>query len=134
MVGEGRPGYGGDTDGGSGGGTGGGGGGGGDGQDGDVEGDGDGDGLNWWEDNLSNLILGTEPNTSLAYDPGLELHQPIMSTPDGHGGRIEREREIRIINSGKIRYQTPQTWTTFIVLFILYLWYILWINYPTYIF
>ena len=85
MVGEGRPGYGGDTDGGSGGGTGGGAG-------GDVQ-DGDRDRLNWWEDNVANLILGTEPNTSLVYDPGLELHHPIMSTLDGHGGRIYIERD-----------------------------------------
>ena len=31
----------------------------------------DGDGLNWWEDMVANVILGTEPNVPLAYVPGL---------------------------------------------------------------
>ena len=45
-----------------------------------------------WDDTVTNLILGTEPNYPLAYDPGLELHHPIMSMIGGHGGRLERER------------------------------------------
>ena len=46
--------------------------------------DGDGYGLNWWEDNVVNIILGTEPNAPLAYAPGLELHYPIISTLGVH--------------------------------------------------
>ena len=58
-----RPGIGGYSDCGSGGGTG-----------------GDGYGrLIRWEDNVSNLILGTYPNVPLVYAPGLEIHHPIMS-------------------------------------------------------
>ena len=32
-----------------------------------------------------------EPNNPLAYDPRLELHNPIMSMIGGHRGRIDRE-------------------------------------------
>ena len=53
----------------------------------DVEGggdgrdrDGDGYGLSWWEYNIVNVTLGTEPNALLAYAPGLEHHHPNMST------------------------------------------------------
>ena len=42
--------------------------------------DGDGYRLNWWEDNVSNATLWTEPNDLLVYAPGLEHHYPIMST------------------------------------------------------
>ena len=41
---------------------------------------GDGYRIIQWEDNVSNLTLGTEPNAPLAYAPGLEHHHPIMST------------------------------------------------------
>ena len=54
---------------------------------------GDGDGLSWWEDNISHIILGEEPNALLAYAPGLEHHHPIMSTIGVHRGRLERERD-----------------------------------------
>ena len=70
MVVAGRIGIGGDADGGSGGGT-----------DGGWRGDGQdgyGDGLNWWEDNVADVILGTEHNAPLAYAPVLELQHPIM--------------------------------------------------------
>ena len=42
--------------------------------------------LSWWEDNVENFNLGTEPNAPLAYAPGLELHYPIISTLGGHIG------------------------------------------------
>ena len=52
----------------------------------DVEGGGDGwdrdggrYGLTWWEDNIANVTLETEPNAPLAYAPGLEHHHPNMS-------------------------------------------------------
>ena len=76
-----RPGVGGDADSGLGGGTNGGGGG--DGQERDR------DGLNMWEDNVANVILGTEINAPLAYDPVLELHHPIIFTIGGHGRRFD---------------------------------------------
>ena len=40
---------------------------------------------------VANVILVTEPNDLLAYDPGLELHHPIMTTLGGNEGRLERE-------------------------------------------
>ena len=46
-----------------------------------------------WEDNVSHITLGTEPNAPLSYAPGLELHHLIMSTLGEHGGKLERERE-----------------------------------------
>ena len=58
--------------------------------------DGDGDGLNWWGDNVANVILGTEPNSTLAYAPGLELHDSIMSMIVGHGGRLDINKYIYI--------------------------------------
>ena len=74
VSGAGQIGYGGDVNSGSGGGT-------------DVEGGGDrragyggGYGLSWWEDNIANATLETEPNAPLAYAPGLEHHPPNMST------------------------------------------------------
>ena len=72
VVGPGRPGLGGDEDGGLGGRMGLWGGG--DGQDryGDRR-------IISWEDTASNVMLGTDPNALLAYDPVLELHHPIMS-------------------------------------------------------
>ena len=56
--------------------------------------DGDKDGLSRWEDNLAHATLGMDPNDPLAYAPGLELHQPIMSTIGETRGRLERERGI----------------------------------------
>ena len=44
------------------------------------------------EDNIANIILGTEPNTPIAYDPGLEHHHLIMSMLGDPRGRLERER------------------------------------------
>ena len=77
MVGEGRLGLGGDEDCGSGGGMGGGRGG--------DRGEDDGYGrLTKWEDTVTNIILGKEPNVPLAYYTGLEPHQPIMSMLGGH--------------------------------------------------
>ena len=60
--------------------------GGGDGRDGY----GDGYGLSWWEDNIANVTLGTEPNDTISYAPGLEHHHPNMSTLGDPGGRLER--------------------------------------------
>ena len=34
-----------------------------------------------------------ETNALLAYDPGIELHYPIISTLGGHGGQLDREIE-----------------------------------------
>ena len=81
VVGSGRLGLGWDADGGSGVITDGGGGG----------GDGDSDALNLWEDTVANVILGTEPNATLASSPVLELRHLIMSILGEHGGRLERE-------------------------------------------
>ena len=92
VAGTGRIGLGMDADGGLGGGTDKGGRG--DGRDGDGDGYGYGDGLTRWEDTVANGILGTEPNDTLAYDPGLELHHPIMSMIGGHRGRLDRERVL----------------------------------------
>ena len=36
--------------------------------------------LSLWEDNVESFNLGTEPNATLVYDPGLEHQNPIMST------------------------------------------------------
>ena len=44
-------------------------------------------GLSQWEDNVENTTLGTEPNASLDYAPGLEPHNPFMSTLGEPGGR-----------------------------------------------
>ena len=54
--------------------------GGGDGWDGDV------DRLSRWEDNVSNITLGKEPNNPLSYSMGLEHHHPIMSKLGEPGG------------------------------------------------
>ena len=59
VVGAGQTGFGGDADGGSGGGT--------DGEGGGDRQDEERDGVNWWEDNVENIILGTYPNAPLAY-------------------------------------------------------------------
>ena len=56
--------------------------------------EGDGDGLDCWEDNVTHMTLGTEPNHPLSYAMGLEHHHPIMSTLGDTGGRLDREREI----------------------------------------
>ena len=39
----------------------------------------DRDRLNWWENNVANITLGTKPNDCLAYALGLEHHHPIIS-------------------------------------------------------
>ena len=86
---------GGDTDSGSGGGTG-------VGLGGDVQdryGDGYGYGqLTRWEDTVIKVILGTEPNAPFAYAIGFERHHLIMSMLGGHGGRLDRERDVKVIN------------------------------------
>ena len=56
--------------------------------------DGDRDRLNRREYNVAHATLGTEPNSPLAYDLGLELHHQIMSKLGYPGGRLEIEREI----------------------------------------
>ena len=37
--------------------------------------------LSWWEDNVENFNLGTEPNSPLVYATVLEHQHPIISTP-----------------------------------------------------
>ena len=86
-MGEGRCGCGGGVDGGS----------------GDIT-DGGGGGDGWdsnkdrriirWAYTVVNVILGTEHNVPLASTPGLELYHPIMSMLGGHGGQLERYRDI----------------------------------------
>ena len=39
----------------------------------------DRDRLNWWENNVANITLGTKPNDRFAYALGLEHHHPIIS-------------------------------------------------------
>ena len=41
---------------------------------------------------VTNLTLGTEPNSLIAYALGLELRRPIMSNIGDSGGQLERER------------------------------------------
>ena len=89
MVGTGRGGYGRDADGGSGGRTDGGGG-------GNIR---DRDGLNWWEDNIANITLGTEPNDPLAYAPVLQHNHPAISTLVDPRDGLERERYTTLINT-----------------------------------
>ena len=80
VVGSGWHGFGGDDDGISGGK-----------RDGGGGGDGwDRYGLSQWEDNISHMNLGTDTNSPLAFDLGLELHHPIMSMLGGHGCRLNR--------------------------------------------
>ena len=67
----------------SGGGTGGGGGG--DGQDVDRDGR-----VIKLKDTISNVILGTKPNSPLTYAPLLKIHHPIMSIIGGEIGWLER--------------------------------------------
>ena len=62
----------------------------------DRGGGGDGQGgdgyiLSRWKDNVAKLTLGTEPNTPLDYDPGLEHHNPIMISLRDPRGRIDIE-------------------------------------------
>ena len=45
---------------------------------------GDGDGIKRWYDIVGNVILGTEPNDSLAYATGFKTHHLIMSMRVGH--------------------------------------------------
>ena len=47
--------------------------------------------VNLGEDNISNITLGTEPNSPLVYALGLEHHHPIMSTLGKLEGILERE-------------------------------------------
>ena len=75
MVGTGQLGLGKDEDGGLAGGTDGGGGG--DGWEDDE------DRINWWEDTLANVILGTDNNAPLSSAPGLEIDHPIVSVLGG---------------------------------------------------
>ena len=85
VVGTGRFGFGGNADGGPGGGT--------YGWRGGYRLDGDDNGrLIKREDTVEKITLGTEHNDHLAYDTGLELHHPIMSTLGAHKGQLERER------------------------------------------
>ena len=58
---------------------------------GGYEWDGDGDILSWWENNVPNLNLGTEPHAPFAYDLGLENRHSIMSTLEDPRGQLERE-------------------------------------------
>ena len=44
-----------------------------------------------WEDNLSNVILGADPNSPLSYALVLELHHPTMSMFGGAGIQFYRE-------------------------------------------
>ena len=60
---------------------------------------GDGDGLSWWEDNISHIILGEEPNALLAYAPVLEHHHPNMSTLGYPGFQLERETHTHCIHA-----------------------------------
>ena len=85
LMEKGRLGLGGDEDRSSGGGTYGGG--------GVDRQDINGYGLNRWEDNVANIILGTEYNDPLAYAPELEPHHPIVSILGGHRGQLEVERD-----------------------------------------
>ena len=39
------------------------------------------------EDTEINITLGKEPNAPLAYDPGLEIHYPIMGNLGERGGQ-----------------------------------------------
>ena len=47
---------------------------------------------------MVNITLGTDPNATLDYAPGLELHQLIMSKLGEHKGQSERELDILITN------------------------------------
>ena len=46
----------------------------------------------------SKKILGTDPNAPLAYDPGLELHQIIMSILEGNRGQLDRDRNTSSVS------------------------------------
>ena len=54
--------------------------------------------LSWWEDNVSNITLGTEHNSPLAYALVLENHHLIISTLGELGGRLEIERDSSLNN------------------------------------
>ena len=45
-----------------------------------------------WEYILENLLLVTDPNSSLSYAPVLELRHLIVSILGGFRGQLERER------------------------------------------
>ena len=49
------------------------------------------------EDTVVTTTLGTEPNAPLAYDLGLELHQPIMNKLGENRGQCERDRVFIIL-------------------------------------
>ena len=49
--------------------------------------------INWYY-TVANITLGTDPNAPLAYDMGLELHHPILSTSGAHRGQLVRWRDI----------------------------------------
>ena len=44
-----------------------------------------------WDYTVANVILGTKPNATLDFSPGLESQHPIMSMLGGHRGRLDRE-------------------------------------------
>ena len=83
VVKAGQGGCGGDLVGGSGGGT-----------DGRRGGGVGGEILGQWEDNVVNLTLGTEHNSSLLYSTRLDHRHPIIITLGGPGCRLERDIEI----------------------------------------
>ena len=60
-------------------------GGGGDGRDGNEDRQ-----ISSYDYTMANVILGTDPNAPLAYDPELEPHHPIVSMLGGHVGWLER--------------------------------------------
>ena len=63
------------------------------------------DELSWWEDNVSHLTVGTDPNTNtpLAYAPVLALHHLITIMLGEHGSRLDRYKDIyRNNNNPKI--------------------------------
>ena len=43
--------------------------------------------------NVAYNLLGLAPNTPVDFDPGKELHPPILSMLEIHGGKVKRERE-----------------------------------------
>ena len=46
--------------------------------------------------NVADKTIWTEPNDPLAYVTGSEHHHPTISKILGHGGQLEREREISL--------------------------------------
>ena len=46
---------------------------------------------------MENLILGAYPNATPVYTPGLGLCHPIMNKLGVHIGRLERDRELPLL-------------------------------------